>query len=103
MDEEYKLKRERNNESVKRCRENEKKKIEAAQTKLDEYKKENKLLESKYASLQKELSVLKSLFIQSTSSGTTASSSSSSAPSTSDAIVINDSSSQQSDIKNSDT
>ena len=32
---------------------------------LDEYKKENKMLEDKYTNLQKELSVLKSLFMQS--------------------------------------
>lgn len=67
-EEEYKQKREKNNESVKKCRLNEKKKIEAASAKLDEYKKENKMLEDKYSNLQKELNVLKSLFLQ--SSGT---------------------------------
>ena len=67
-EEEYKQKRERNNESVKRCRMNEKKKIEAATAKLDEFKKENKMLEDKYSTLQKELNVLKSLFLQSAGS-----------------------------------
>lgn len=67
-EEEYKQKREKNNESVKKCRLNEKKKIEAASAKLDDYKKENKMLEDKYSNLQKELNVLKSLFLQ--SSGT---------------------------------
>jgi len=65
---EYKLKRERNNESVKKCRMNEKKKIEAATAKLEEFKKENKMLEDKYSGLQKELSILKSLFLQSAGS-----------------------------------
>ena len=69
-DEEYKLKRERNNESVKKCRMNEKKKIETATAKLDDYKKENKMLEEKYSGLEKELKVLKSLFLQSSGSGT---------------------------------
>ena len=67
-EEEYKQKREKNNESVKKCRLNEKKKVEAASAKLDDYKKENKMLEDKYSNLQKELNVLKSLFLQ--SSGT---------------------------------
>lgn len=66
MNDEYKLKREKNNQSVKKCRENEKRKVEEATEKLEEYKKENKALEEKYSSLQKELSVLKSLFTQST-------------------------------------
>lgn len=66
MDEDsYKLKREKNNQSVKKCRENEKKKVEIATVKLDEFKKENKSLEDKYESLKKELGVLKSLFMQS--------------------------------------
>ena len=65
---EYKLKRERNNESVKKCRMNEKKKIETATAKLEEFKKENKMLEDKYSGLQKELSILKSLFLQSAGS-----------------------------------
>ena len=64
-DENYKLKREKNNQSVKKCRENEKKKVEMATEKLEEYKKENKSLEDKYESLKKELGVLKSLFMQS--------------------------------------
>lgn len=65
MADEYKLRREKNNQSVKKCRENEKRKVEEATEKLEEYKKENKALEEKYSSLQKELSVLKSLFTQS--------------------------------------
>jgi archaellum component FlaC len=65
---EYKLKRERNNESVKKCRMNEKKKIETATAKLEEFKKENKMLEDKYSGLQKELNILKSLFLQSAGS-----------------------------------
>jgi len=67
-EENYKLKREKNNQSVKKCRENEKRKMELATEKLEEYKKENKLLDEKYTSLQKELAVLKSLFIQSSAS-----------------------------------
>jgi len=63
-EDEYILKRKKNNQSVKKCRENEKRKIELAQMELEEYKKENKLLDEKYTSLQKELAVLKSLFIQ---------------------------------------
>jgi hypothetical protein len=66
MDDEYKLKREKNNQSVKKCRENEKRKVEEATEKLEEYKRENKSLEDKYSNLQKELAVLKSLFSQST-------------------------------------
>ena len=66
MDEEdYKLKREKNNQSVKKCRLNEKRKIELATEKLEEYKKEHKMLDDKYSSLQKELKVLKSLFFES--------------------------------------
>jgi len=67
-EENYKLKREKNNQSVKKCRENEKRKMELATEKLEEYKKENKLLDEKYTGLQKELAVLKSLFIQSSAS-----------------------------------
>ena len=69
MDEEdYKQKREKNNQSVKKCRLNEKRKIEMATEKLEQYKKEHKMLDDKYSSLQKELSVLKSLFFESSSS-----------------------------------
>ncbi len=67
-DEDYKQKRERNNQSVKKCRLNEKRKIELATEKLEQYKKEHKMLDDKYSSLQKELSVLKSLFFESSSS-----------------------------------
>lgn len=58
----YKEKRERNNRSVQKCRSNEKKKIETARKQLEHYKREEKELEEKYTSLQKELQVLKSLF-----------------------------------------
>ena len=73
-DEDYKQKRERNNESVKRCRINEKKKIEDASQRLEESKRENKVLEEKYSSLQKQLQFLKSLFVQSTADNNQASS-----------------------------
>ena len=70
MDEdEYKQKRKKNNDSVKKCRENEKKKMEMATEKLEEFKKENKKLEETLSSKQKELSVLKSLFMQSSGVG----------------------------------
>jgi hypothetical protein len=64
----YRLKREKNNQSVKRCRMNEKNKIEKATIKLEEYKKESQMLEEKYACLQKELNTLKSLFFDSANS-----------------------------------
>jgi hypothetical protein len=61
-EEERKRKRERNNESVRKCRQNEKKKINTASEELDNYKKEYRELEEKYLNLQKELQTLKSLF-----------------------------------------
>lgn len=61
-DEDRKRKRERNNESVRKCRQNEKKKIETARDELEKYKNEYTELEDKYTTLQKELQVLKSLF-----------------------------------------
>lgn len=61
-DEEYKKKRERNNKSVQKCRENEKKKVQEAKVLLEQHKKENKELEAKCGNLEKELQVLKSLF-----------------------------------------
>ena len=61
-EEERKRKRERNNESVKKCRQNEKLKISHASEELAKHKKEYTELEEKYKSLQKELQVLKSLF-----------------------------------------
>jgi hypothetical protein len=67
---EYKLKRKRNNESVQKCRMNEKKRVESARIQLDAYKQEEKELDEKYANLQKELQVLKSLFHTSTSEDT---------------------------------
>jgi archaellum component FlaC len=70
QDEDYKLRRERNNESVKRCRENEKKKIENAKEELERHKNENKELERKCSSLEKELETLKSLFRNSASAPT---------------------------------
>jgi chromosome segregation ATPase len=57
-----KRKRERNNESVRKCRQNEKKKINTASQELDKYKQEYRELEDKYMTLQKELQTLKSLF-----------------------------------------
>ncbi len=62
QDEDYKQRRERNNESVKRCRENEKKKIQMAREELEKHKNENIELERKCSSLEKELETLKSLF-----------------------------------------
>ena len=61
-EEEYKKKRERNNKSVQKCRENEKKKVQEAKVLLEQHKKENKELEAKCGNLEKELQVLKSLF-----------------------------------------
>jgi hypothetical protein len=64
---EYKLKRKRNNESVKQCRERDKLKIEKAREDVEKYKSENLTLKEKYEELQKELNVLKSLFNQNSS------------------------------------
>jgi hypothetical protein len=61
-DEDKKRKRERNNESVRKCRMNEKNKINKASEELSKHKQEYKELEEKYQALQKELQVLKSLF-----------------------------------------
>jgi hypothetical protein len=61
-EEERKRKRERNNESVRKCRQNEKKKISTASEELERYKKEYRELEEKYQMLQRELQTLKSLF-----------------------------------------
>ena len=58
----YKDKRKRNNESVKKCRENEKQKIEETRVKSKKLKQENEALEEKLTSLKKEVDVLKSLF-----------------------------------------
>lgn len=59
---EYTEKRKRNNESVKKCRENEKQKIKEAEEKSKKLKDENKALEEKLSSMKKEVGVLKSLF-----------------------------------------
>ena len=61
-DGEYVEKRKRNNESVKKCRENEKQKIKDAEEKSKKLKEENKLLSDKLSSMRKEVGVLKSLF-----------------------------------------
>ena len=65
-DDEYRSKRDRNNLSVQKCRQNEKNKIEAAKKDLEKYKQENKELSDKYNSLQNEYEILKSLFSNST-------------------------------------
>jgi predicted nuclease with TOPRIM domain len=59
---EYVLKRQRNNESVRKCRSAEKEKIKMTKEKLEKFKNENKLLDEKLANMKKELQVLKSLF-----------------------------------------
>ena len=61
-DDEYRSKRDRNNRSVQKCRQNEKNKVEAAKRDLEKYKQENKELTDKYNSLQNEYEILKSLF-----------------------------------------
>ena len=68
MSDDYKIKRMRNNESVKKCRKNERNRIQATKQKLEHYVNENKSLEEKYSNLQKELQVLKSLFDSSATS-----------------------------------
>jgi hypothetical protein len=65
-DDEYRSKRDRNNLSVQKCRQNEKNKIEGAKRDLEKYKQENKELTDKYNSLQNEYEILKSLFNNST-------------------------------------
>jgi hypothetical protein len=65
-DDERRMRRERNNQSVRKCRENEKKKVENARNDLAKHKRDNRDLEEKYSSLRKELDVLKSLFQTST-------------------------------------
>jgi archaellum component FlaC len=61
-DDEYRSKRDRNNLSVQKCRQNEKNKIETAKRDLEKYKQENKELTDKYNSLQNEYEIFKSLF-----------------------------------------
>lgn len=61
-DDDRRRKREKNNESVRKCRMNEKLKIQSAQEELIKYKKEYQELVEKYSSLQKELGTLRSLF-----------------------------------------
>lgn len=61
-DDDHRRKREKNNESVRKCRMNEKLKIQSAQEELAKYKKEYQELVEKYSSLQKELGTLRSLF-----------------------------------------
>ena len=58
----YVEKRKRNNESVKKCRENEKTKIKEAEEKSRRLKEENRQLSDRLTSLRKEVGVLKSLF-----------------------------------------
>lgn len=82
-EDDHRRKRDKNNESVRKCRENEKKKIEEGQKELDKMKKENKELEEKYSNLQKELQLLKSLFQNSSRADCSVSIDSSSNPTTS--------------------
>ena len=76
-DDDRKRKREKNNESVRKCRQNEKLKIESAKKELEKYKQEYQELAEKYESLQKELRTLRSLFQSSNSMPTTATNSTS--------------------------
>jgi hypothetical protein len=64
---EYKLKRKRNNESVKQCRERDKLKMQKAREDVEKFKNENQTLKEKYEALEKELNLLKSLFNQNNS------------------------------------
>jgi len=66
-DEDYKRRRERNNQSVQLCRAKEKQKVDAARKEVDKFKNENKTLKEKLSSMQKELGLLKSLFSQNSS------------------------------------
>ena len=61
---EYKRKRQSNNLSVKKTREKQKKLVDEAKAEMDAFKIENENLKDKYESLQKELSLYKSLFTQ---------------------------------------
>lgn len=67
-EDEHRRRRERNNESVRKCRENEKKRVEKAKSDLVRHKQDHKDLQDKYSSLRRELEVLKSLFHSSSSS-----------------------------------
>lgn len=59
---EYRRKRERNNEAVRKSRVKSKKKIEETQHRVDMLSKENNELKTKVTLLTKELNVLRSLF-----------------------------------------
>lgn len=61
-EDEKKQRRAKNNESVRKCRENEKLRIESAKQKLAKSKQDYKELQQKYEALQKELETFKSLF-----------------------------------------
>ncbi|XP_048584356.1 CCAAT/enhancer-binding protein gamma-like [Nematostella vectensis] len=61
-DDEYIRKRERNNEAVRKSRKKAKQRIQETQQRVTELSKENEELRSKVTLLQKELSVLRSLF-----------------------------------------
>ena len=87
-DDEKKRKRERNNESVRKCRQNEKKKISGASEELVRYKQEYKELERKYENLQKELQVLKSLFHAPTTSSNQVAASTSTATNISSNLIL---------------
>lgn len=89
-EEERKRRRERNNESVRKCRENEKKRVDKARADLAQHKQDNKELEEKYSSLRRELELLKSLFNSPSSATNTAATStttSTNTPSTSAAAI----------------
>ena len=64
-EDEYKRKRMKNNISVQRTREKQKKLVENAKVELEAFKIENENLKDKYESLKKELNLYKSLFTQS--------------------------------------
>lgn len=95
-DDERRMRRERNNQSVRKCRENEKKKVENARNDLAKHKRDNRDLEEKYSSLRKELDVLKSLFQTSTTntassrSGTSSSAAAAAAATSAAAAVSNE-------------
>uniref|UniRef100_A0A336M1H7 CSON009809 protein n=1 Tax=Culicoides sonorensis TaxID=179676 RepID=A0A336M1H7_CULSO len=63
MSEEYRKKRDRNNQAVKRSRVKSKKRTEETMTRVNQLKTKNKQLETKIEHLNKELKFLKDLFM----------------------------------------
>lgn len=62
-DEDYRKKRDRNNQAVKRSRVKSKQKTMETQSKVNELRVKNKVLEGKIEGLKKELELLKDLFL----------------------------------------